>query len=65
MPAEPADPDAPPDTERQPSHDEIAERAYFLHREEPGRDQVDNWLAAERELAPERVTPASLAEDDD
>jgi hypothetical protein len=32
-------------------HDVIAERAYFLHLERGG-DQVENWLHAERELAP-------------
>jgi hypothetical protein len=34
-----------------PMHDVIAERAYFLHLERGG-DQVENWLHAERELAP-------------
>ena len=36
---------------RKPSHGEIAERAYFIHLEESERDQVANWLRAERELA--------------
>jgi len=36
---------------RTPSHVEIAERAYFIHLEEGERDQVANWLRAERELA--------------
>jgi hypothetical protein len=35
---------------RKPSHDEIAERAYFIHLEEGGRDQLGNWLRAEDEL---------------
>ena len=34
-----------------PSHVEIAERAYFIHLQEAERDQVANWLRAERELA--------------
>lgn len=33
-----------------PSHDEISQRAYFLHLEEGGRDEVSNWLRAESEL---------------
>jgi hypothetical protein len=33
-----------------PTHDEIAERAYFLHLEESGADALGNWLRAEREL---------------
>ena len=37
---------------RKPSHDEIAVRAYFLHLEVPGSDQLGNWLRAERELTP-------------
>ena len=36
---------------RTPSHVQIAERAYFVHLEEGERDQVANWLRAERELA--------------
>jgi hypothetical protein len=35
---------------RKPSHDEIAERAYFIHLEEGGCDELVNWLRAEREL---------------
>lgn len=35
---------------RKPQHGEIAERAYFIHIEEGGRDEVENWLRAEREL---------------
>ena len=35
---------------RRPSHDEIAERAYFIYVEEGGPDQLGNWLRAEREL---------------
>lgn len=33
-----------------PTHDEISERAYFLHLEDPGADELGNWLRAEREL---------------
>ncbi len=35
---------------RKPSHDEIAERAYFIYVEEGGSDHVENWLRAEWEL---------------
>jgi hypothetical protein len=35
---------------RKPTHDEISVRAYFLSMEEPGSDEVGNWLRAEREL---------------
>ena len=41
---------------RKPSHDEIAERAYFIHLEEGGSDELENWLRAERELSTSRVT---------
>ena len=34
----------------QPGHDEIAERAYFIHLEQGGSDELANWLRAEREL---------------
>jgi hypothetical protein len=30
-------------------HDEIATRAYYIHLE-GGRDPVENWVQAEREL---------------
>ena len=33
-----------------PTHDHIAERAYYLHLEHGG-DAFENWLLAERELA--------------
>ncbi len=33
-----------------PSHAEISERAYFIHLEEGGRDELSNWLRAETEL---------------
>ena len=29
---------------------EISERAYFIHIEEGGCDELGNWLRAEREL---------------
>jgi hypothetical protein len=35
---------------RKPSHNEISVRAYFLSQEEPGSDEMGNWLRAEREL---------------
>ncbi len=37
---------------RKPTHREISLRAYFLHLEQPGSDQIGNWLRAERELTP-------------
>jgi len=36
---------------RQPTQAEIAERAYYLHLEEAGADELGNWLRAERELS--------------
>jgi hypothetical protein len=36
---------------RKPTHREISVRAYFLHLEQPGCDELGNWLRAERELA--------------
>ena len=35
---------------RTPDHDEIAERAYYIHLEEGVGDELANWLRAEREL---------------
>lgn len=35
---------------RTPDHDEVSERAYFIHLEEGGDDELGNWLRAEREL---------------
>jgi hypothetical protein len=35
----------------EPTHAEISERAYFIHLEEGGRDELTNWLRAESELA--------------
>ena len=35
---------------RKPDQDEISKRAYFIHVEEGGSDQLRNWLRAEREL---------------
>ena len=37
---------------RKPTHREISLRAYFIHLEQPGCDQVGDWLRAERELTP-------------
>jgi hypothetical protein len=37
---------------RKPSHREISMRAYFIHLEQPGSDELGNWLRAERELTP-------------
>jgi hypothetical protein len=36
--------------QRTASQHEIAVRAYFIHLEEGGRDELENWLRAEREL---------------
>jgi hypothetical protein len=44
------------DTPSGPSHEEISERAYFIHLSEPGVEALDNWLRAERELAPDDST---------
>jgi hypothetical protein len=35
---------------RDPTHREISERAYLMHLEDPGSDELGNWLRAEREL---------------
>jgi hypothetical protein len=37
---------------RKPTHHDISVRAYFIHLEEPGSDELGNWLRAERELTP-------------
>ena len=34
-----------------PTPEQIAERAYYLHLERGG-EELENWLTAERELAP-------------
>ena len=47
----PASPRPPRTSRRKPNHGEIAERAYFIHREDGESDQLANWLRAERELA--------------
>ena len=56
-PAKPAKPADKPAVSRKratrrrtPSHNEIAERAYFIHLEEGGCDELGNWLRAEDEL---------------
>jgi Protein of unknown function (DUF2934) len=36
---------------RQPTHEQISERAYFISLEEGNGDEFGNWLRAERELA--------------
>lgn len=33
-----------------PDHGVIAERAYYIHLERGGADELGNWLRAEREL---------------
>ena len=49
-PAKPAGSRRPTTRPRKPSHDEISERAYYFHLEDGERDQLGNWLRAEREL---------------
>ncbi len=39
-------------THRTPDHTAISERAYFIHLEDGGSDELANWLRAERELTP-------------
>jgi hypothetical protein len=34
----------------EPSQAEIAERAYFIYLEHGARDELENWVRAEREL---------------
>jgi hypothetical protein len=40
----------PKTTRRQLDQGEISKRAYFIHIEEGGSDQLGNWLRAERQL---------------
>lgn len=35
----------------EPTHDEICERAYFIHLERGESDELGDWLRAEQELA--------------
>lgn len=35
---------------RKPDQAAIAERAYFIYLENGSRDELENWLRAEREL---------------
>lgn len=39
-------------TVRTPDHTAISERAYYIHLEQGGSDELANWLRAERELTP-------------
>jgi hypothetical protein len=39
-------------TPQKPDQREISERAYFIHLEQGGSDEFQNWLRAERELTP-------------
>ena len=48
--SKPAGSRQPKTTRRKPDQDEISTRAYFIHLEEGGCDQLANWLRAEREL---------------
>jgi Protein of unknown function (DUF2934) len=34
----------------EPSHAEIAERAYFIYLQDGATDEFENWVRAEREL---------------
>jgi Protein of unknown function (DUF2934) len=49
-PGQPAGARKPTARRRKPSHEQISERAYFIHLEEGECDQFGNWLRAEREL---------------
>jgi hypothetical protein len=42
---------APASERHQPTHAEICERAYFIHLEQRGSDELGDWLRAEHELA--------------
>jgi Protein of unknown function (DUF2934) len=48
--SKPAGSRKPETTRRKPDQDEISTRAYFIHLEQGGGDQLANWLRAEREL---------------
>ena len=48
--SKPASSRKPKTTRREPDQDEISTRAYFIHLEQGGSDQLANWLRAEREL---------------
>lgn len=39
------------ETPLEPSHDEIALRAYEIHESGEGGDELENWLRAEQELS--------------
>ncbi len=49
-PSKPASSRKPSTRRRKPDRDQISKRAYFIHLEEGGSDQLGNWLRAEREL---------------
>ena len=34
-----------------PTYEDVATRAYYIHLEGGGADELENWLRAERELA--------------
>ncbi len=40
----------PKSRRRTPTRHKIAERAYYIHLDEGGHDELANWLRAEREL---------------
>ncbi len=42
---------APAGAGSRPTHDEIADRAYYIHLHEGESDPLLNWLRAERELS--------------
>jgi Protein of unknown function (DUF2934) len=46
----PASARRPAKRRRQPSHDEISTRAYYIHLDEGRTDEIGNWLRAEEEL---------------
>ncbi len=50
-PARTAKAEAPAAAANRPTHDEIADRAYYIHLHEGESDPLLNWLRAERELS--------------
>jgi hypothetical protein len=46
------------DDEREPTHDEIAQRAYEISQGPDGGSDDDNWRRAEQELRGNRPDPS-------
>jgi hypothetical protein len=49
--AKPSPKPSPKPSRPEPTHDEICERAYFIHLERGENDELGDWLRAEQELA--------------